>query len=272
MKETIPFIKISVVIVNYNGQKYFQDCLESLKYHLHGIANEIIIVDNNSTDTSCLFIKENYPEVKLIESEENLGFGRANNLGVKHATGDTILLVNNDTILQNHLLPAIETLYSKPENGIVTINMIDANKQYISGVGRFPSPLKLLKISFLNDGRKAFQTGNFDTKLYNVDWVCGAFMLVKKTDYERINGFDTDYFMYVEDVDFCKRMAEAGKRCVFQSNLSYIHFVGFNKSREHLLLKGYEIYAEKHFNLIGKLVGKLMITINRTIKSIKTIF
>lgn len=272
MKENIPFIKISVVIVNYNGQKYLQDCLQSLKCHLRGVSNEIIIVDNNSTDTSCVFIKENYPEVKLIESEDNLGFGKANNLGVKNAKGDTILLLNNDTIIKDNLGPAIETLYEKPENGIVAINMMDSERRYISAVGRFPSPLKLIKISLLSDQRGDFKKGSFNSKLYTVDWVSGAFMLMRKSDYELLNGFDTDYFMYVEDVDLCKRMANIGKKCVFQSDLKYIHFVGFNKSREHLLLKGYEIYADKHFNRFGKIIAKVMISTNRKVKAIKAIF
>ena len=272
MIEITNTINTSVVIVNYNGQKYLQECLDSLTDNLSNLTYEIIIVDNNSIDESCLFIKAQFPEVKLIESKENLGFGKANNLGVKNATYDTILLLNNDTILQDNLLPALETLYQNEDNGIVTINMLDAQKKYISAVGRFPSPLKLIKISLLSDQREAFKTGEFKEKLYEVDWISGAFMLMRKSDYEHLNGFDADYFMYVEDVDFCKRMADYGKKCIFQSNLNYIHFVGFNKSREPLLLKGYEIYAEKHFDFSGKLIGKFMITVNRTIKALKGMF
>lgn len=264
--------QLSVIVVNFNGINFLNKCFNSLREYLDGISFEIIVVDNNSKDKSCNYIKQNFPEVNLIESKENLGFGKANNLGVKNAKYDTILLLNNDTILQDHLLPALETLYECDDNGIVAINMLNAQKKYISAVGRFPSPLKLIKISLLSDQRDVFKTGNFKENLYTVDWVSGAFMLMRKSDYEHLNGFDSDYFMYVEDVDLCKRMADFGKKCVFQSNLSYIHFVGFNKSREPLLLKGYEIYAEKHFNFSGKLIGKSMITVNRTVKSLKGIF
>ncbi len=271
MRAKKPFM-ISVVIVNYNGQKYLQECLDSIRYNLENIQHEIIIVDNNSMDASCAFIKDKFPDVKLIESKENLGFGKANNLGVKKANYNTILLLNNDTILQNHLLPAIETLYENAKNGILAINMLDSQKKYIPSVGSFPSPFKLLKISLLSDQRQVFKTGKFKSKLYTVDWVSGSFMLIRKSDYELIGGFDTDYFMYVEDVDLCKRMTELGKKCIFQSNLSYIHFVGFNKSREHLLLKGFEIYAHKHFSLFGRLLAKAMISINRNVKTLKRIF
>ena len=263
--------KISVVIVNYNGQKYLQECLDAIKQNLGNLSYEIIIVDNDSSDNSCIFIKDRFPEVKLIESKENLGFGRGNNLGVKEAKYDTILLLNNDTILQDHLLTAIETLYENEKNGIVTINMLDAKKTYVPAVGRFPSPFRLIKISLLSDRRDVFKTGDFKEKVYTADWVTGAFMLIRKSDYERINGFDPDYFMYVEDVDLCKRMSDFGKKCVFQSSLNYIHFVGFDKSREPLLLKGYEIYAGKHFNWFGRYIGKFMITLNRCVKAFKAI-
>jgi len=259
-------VELSVIIVNYNGVSFFENCFESLKENLSGIPFEIIVIDNNSKDESCTMLKECYPEVKLIESKENLGFGKGNNLGVKYAKGKTILLLNNDTILQSHLLPAIQTLYSKLENGIVSINMLNANKEYVPAVGRFPSPFRLFKISFLMDSRVEFKTGKFRSNHYDVDWVTGAFMLIRKADYEAINGFDLDYFMYVEDVDLCKKMKDIGKKCIFISNLNYIHFVGFNKSRENLLLKGYEIYAFKHFSRVGHKIAKLMLALNKFVK------
>ena len=267
----MPLPQLSVVIVNYNGVSFLKECINSLRDNLSGISFEIIVVDNNSEDESCQFLKQYFPEVKLIESKENLGFGRGNNLGVENAKGEAILLLNNDTILLNSLLPAIETLYSKSENGIVSINMLDGEKQYLSAVGRFPSPFRMIKIAFLKDRRKDFQKGKFIDDLYEVDWVCGAFMLIRKTDYEAVNGFDIDYFLYVEDVDLCKKMKDLGKKCIFRPDLSYIHFVGFNKSRGHLLLKGYEIYALKHFNWFGKIIAKIMISINIAFKTLKGI-
>ncbi|PQB08263.1 hypothetical protein BST83_14850 [Polaribacter filamentus] len=258
--------KLSVIIVNYNGLPFLRDCFNSLKNHLVGISYEIIVVDNDSKDESCNFIKTNFPEVKQIESKINLGFGKANNLGVQNASSETILLLNNDTILLDNLLPAIDTLYSKPENGIVAINMVDATKKYICAVGRFPSPLRLIKISFLNDLRKEFKVGHFDKIVYEADWVSGSFMLMRTADYKAVNGFDSDYFMYVEDVDLCKKMKNLGKNCIFQSNLSYIHFVGFNQSREINLIKGYKLYSEKHFSYLNSILAKICLKINYVYK------
>jgi GT2 family glycosyltransferase len=265
-------IKISIIIVNYNGLQFFKACLDSIKNQLSSIEHETIVVDNNSSDDSCNYLRVHFPEVILIESEENLGFGRANNLGVKNAKADTILLLNNDTIIQDQLDLAYNTLHSNREIGIVSINMLNSYNQYISAVGTFPTPFNMIKISLLNDRRDEFKTGQFHKDFYEVDWVCGAFMMLRKSDFELINGFDSDYFMYVEDVDLCKRLNNIGKKCIFIPNLSYVHFVGFNKSREFLLLKGYEIYTAKHFKGAGKIIAKIMISINRKVKALKAVF
>ena len=263
-------MELSVIIVNYNGLKYLQNCLESLYDNLKNIHFEIIVVDNNSGDESCHFIKQYFPDVKLSESKENLGFGKANNYGVQHADGEFILFLNNDTILLNPIKPALEVLKSNQDYGFLTINMLGENKDYIPAIGKFPSPWKMIKISFLNDSRKEFRTGNFDLeKVYQVDWVTGAFMLLRKADFEKVDGFDPDYFMYVEDVDLCKKIAKLGKIGVFVPKLSYIHFVGFKKSRENMLIQGYQLFAQKHFSGFSKQLAIMLLFVNKTVKRLK---
>lgn len=260
---------ISVIIVNYNGLSFLENCFNSLSENLSNLSYEIIVVDNQSSDDSVLFIKEKFPEVIIIESPENLGFGKANNLGVSYAKGETILLLNNDTILLNKIKPAVEVLYSQTNYGIVSINMLNKDKKYIPAVGRFPSALRLLKVSFMNDKRREFTDGKFDiTKNYFAEWVTGAFMLMRKKDYLHLQGFDPEFFMYVEDVDFCRRMKNIGKTCVFIPSIQYIHFVGHTKSRNNLLMKGYQIYASKHFSGLEKKLAFFMIAINIFIKRV----
>ncbi|OYX28467.1 MAG: hypothetical protein B7Z06_01660, partial [Flavobacteriales bacterium 32-35-8] len=124
-------VDLSVIIVNYNGISYLNDCFNSLKANIVDIEYEIIVIDNDSRDNSCDYLKEYFPEVNLIESKSNMGFGKANNLGVLNAKGNTILLLNNDTIIQDNLIPAYKKLYEKPEHGIVAINMLNGNRDYI---------------------------------------------------------------------------------------------------------------------------------------------
>ena len=259
-------IQLSIIIVNYNGLKHLKTCFDSIDQNLKGISHEVILVDNNSSDTSCQYLEENYPDIRLIKSKENIGFGAGNNLGVSKAKGEAILLLNNDTILLDQLSRALDTLYQMSTHGIVAINMLNDEKKYLNAVGRFPTPLRLIRISFLNYNTGVFKSGRFDKQQYFVDWVTGAFMLMRKEDFLKTGGFDTDYFMYVEDADLCKKMETLGKKCVFLPNISYIHFVGFNSKREQLLIEGYRTYASKHFGKWGNFIAKIALTINMVVK------
>lgn len=258
---------LSIIIVNYNGEKYLSNCLNSIYDNCSSLDFEIIIIDNNSKDNSVSFLKENYPEVNLIESKENLGFAKGNNIAVREAKSENILLLNNDTILLNHLKPTLD-LINKEENGAIGIKMLNEDKKYIISVGKFPKPYQLIKLSFLNEKREEFINNNFKEKPYFVDWITGAFLLTKKSLWEKVNGLDEDYFMYVEDVDFCKKITNEGKKILFLPNLSFIHYVGFNPKREVRLIKGYKIYSKKHFSYINAILANTSLSINYVYKKV----
>lgn len=258
-------MQLSIIIVNYNGKHFFKDCIESIHRYCSSFSFEIIVVDNNSTDGSQEYIRLNYPEIRLFAEVENLGFGKGNNLGVKKAKGKNILLLNNDTILLENLAPILEAV-KKEEIGIIGIKMLNGDKEYTPSVGKFPKPLGLLKLSTLNYQNEEFVNGDFTKKSYQVDWVSGSFMMIKKIDWNLVYGFDEDFFMYVEDVDLCKRMSDLGKKNIFLSNYTYIHFVGFNKSREIKLITGYKLYSSKHFNLVSSILAKFFLKINYAYK------
>lgn len=265
-------IQLSVIIVNYNGIQFLENCLNSLKERLKTINYEIIIIDNNSSDNSCVFLKQNFPEVVLIESKINYGFGKGNNEAVKYAKGKYLLLFNNDTILLDDISPAITLLEEEPSIGVIGINMLDKNKSYLPVAGTFPNLSNMLRFRKLYDCRKDFVDGNFILESYEVDWLGGSFLLLKKDTYRDINGFDEDYFMYVEDVDFCKKIANKNLKRIFLSNLNYIHFVGFNKQKNSALVKGYRIYLKKHHNGLMFVMISLMLTINSVIKKMKSLY
>lgn len=258
-------IKLSIIIVNYNGKHFLKKCLDSIARCCSSFSYEIIIVDNNSVDDSQKFIRKNYPNVKLLQEKKNLGFGKANNLGVKNSIGHYVLLLNNDTILQQNIEPVLEVI-AKKHVGAVGVKMLNGNKKYIQSVGKFPSPLSLIKISNLNETRTEFVLGNFENEEYEVDWISGSFMVLKRKDWDLLNGFDEDFFMYVEDVDLCKRINNLGKKIIFLSNISYIHFVGFNSSREIKLIDGYKIYSNKHFSTLNNILAQFCLKINYVYK------
>ncbi|MCW1146900.1 glycosyltransferase family 2 protein [Flavobacterium lacisediminis] len=265
-------IELSVIIVNYNGVKYLKDCLDSLYLKLTNISFEIIILDNNSTDNSCVYIKENFPTVKLVESKINHGFGKGNNEAVKHAKGKYLLLFNNDTILLDNLLPALEFLENDSKIGVIGINMLNGKKEYLQAAGNFPNFKNMFQFQKLLDLGIEFKKGKFTKKYYEVDWLVGSFLMLTKETYLLIKGFDEDYFMYVEDVDLCKKIADVGLKRIFLPNLSYIHYVGFNKKKNPLLVKGYKIYLKKHFKGISVFFISLALTINSFVKFLKSRF
>lgn len=246
-------MKLSVVIVNYNGEKYLKDCINSINENCKLIDTEIIVVDNDSSDESVNLIKKNYPEVILIESKENLGFARGNNLAVENSKGKYILLLNNDTILLNNLSDSIDILEHDKEIGVLGVKMLDGELNYNKSVGIFPKLLNLMFFSrlFCNGGE--FLKGNFSKELIEVDWIQGSFLLIDKSLYLNVGGLDADYFMYVEDVDFCKKIERLKKKRVYYTAQSYIHYGGFNSTRKKQLIEGYIIYVKKHFNSLKPL-------------------
>ncbi len=257
--------ELSIIIVNYNGKDYLKDCLESIS-KCCTVSHEVILVDNASSDGSQSFLKENYPEVVLIENKDNTGFAKANNIGVKKSTGRNILLLNNDTILLDSIDPLLKEIEVN-DVGAITIKMLNGEKQFIPPYGKFPTPLNLIKLANLNEKREELKTGNFSTEKYVVDWITGSFLLVKREDWDLVKGLDEDYFMYVEDVDFSQKLQKKGKKILFYANYSYVHFVGFNPKREIKLIEGYKIYASKHFGWIGNMTAKVMLGLNLFIKA-----
>ncbi|WP_445718540.1 glycosyltransferase family 2 protein [Flavobacterium sp.] len=265
-------IELSVIIINYNGIKYLKECLDSLHQKLNNISFEIIVLDNNSSDDSCAYLKTNFPEVKLIESKINHGFGKGNNEAVRTAKGNYLLLINNDTIVLDDLLPVLEFLKKDNSIGVIGINMLNGKKEYIPAAGNFPNIKNMFQLKKLLHSGKEFGSGNFLRDSYDVDWLGGSFLLLSKTIYENINGFDEDYFMYVEDVDFSKKIANLGLKRIFLPNYNYIHFVGFTKAKNPMLIKGYEIYLSKHFTGLYKLLVTLALKTNKLVKNIKKVF
>ncbi|WP_299012650.1 glycosyltransferase family 2 protein [uncultured Polaribacter sp.] len=246
-------VLLSIIIVNYNGEQFLKDCITSINKCCKNISYEIIIVDNASSDNSFNVLKELNSEIKLIKSKENLGFAKGNNLGVAKSKGKFVLLLNNDTVLLSDITNSINILEENKDFGVLSIKMLDKNSNYAKSAGRFPTILNLLFFSKLFLNKNGFSDGNFSNKLLEVDWVQGSFLLLSRSLYLKVNGLDEDYFMYVEDVDFCKKIKKLDKKVVYQSNQSYLHFGGFNPSRKKLLIDGYLLYVKKHFTIFKPL-------------------
>jgi O-antigen biosynthesis protein len=228
---------ISIVIVNYNVRDHIDACLASIyKSNNEKYKIEIYVVDNNSIDGSSNFIRGKYPEVKLIDNNKNLGFSKANNLALKKVTGNYVLILNPDTILEEGTFEKlIKFCEENKESGAVSSKLIQANGKLDMACKRsFPSfsvalP-KILGLSRLFPKSKLFGKYNLtyldENETHEVDAVCGAFMFIPKPVLDKSGIFDEDYFMYGEDLDLCYRIKQKGYKIYYYPEVKTIHLKG----------------------------------------------
>lgn len=252
--------KVSVIIVNYNGKHFLAECIESINRHIP-VAHETIIVDNASSDGSCEFIKEHFPAVKLICSEDNNGFAKGNNMGAKIAEGEYLLLLNNDAFLRDDVSPGLKLL-EQEDIGIVGAKMYGREGEYRYSCGYFPSPSKMFILSSRQKRDGPFLHGDFtdsDRPYYQVDWIEGSLLLVTARLWNELEGLDEDYFMYGEDVDFARRARLKGHKTVYCPSVSYTHIGGYNDSRMSLLAKGFRRHMKKFLSPWKRFLGNMVL-------------
>lgn len=275
-------MQLSVVILNYNVRYFLELCLESVQAAITDLDAEIIVVDNNSSDDSCQMVKEFFPNVILIENKENYGFSKGNNSGVKKAQGDYVCILNPDTVVAedtfNILLDFANTT---PKIGIVGCKLIDGRGQFLPESKRnVPTPLiSIMKI--LGNSNSYYATHLGDDEIGKVSVLVGAFMLLKRSIYKDINGFDEDFFMYGDDMDFSYRVTKGGYQNYYNPKTTIIHFKGESTLRDKIYAKRFneamQIFFKKHFkpnviyNGIIWLGIKAIILMNRQPKLHKTV-
>ena len=239
---------LSIILVNYNGLSCLPACLDSIR-QFSPSGTEVIMVDNDSTDGSAAFVAREYPWVNLIESERNLGFTGGNNLAARRASGRFILLLNTDTVLLEPLAPAISWLEEHPEYGILTIGMVDAQRISRACTGRFPNPARLAVLRAM-----LVDPDNYSgLEACEVDWVQGSFLLIRTGLWHSLGGLDERYFMYVEDVDLCKRARDAGFKCALLPGMRYVHIGGFSPIRFPNQVANLALYVEQHMRGLQRL-------------------
>lgn len=186
---------ISIIIVNYNWKRWLQRCLDSLMTQTYKNF-EIIFVDNNSSDDSVDFVQWNFPKIKIVKSDNNLGFAWWNNLGISHAQGDLIVLINNDTRVEKDFLERYQQIYTDHDYDILGVT----EKKY-DGSGFWYTPVP--KIDFFWHPVYITSTStNIESNLFYVSWVCCMF---KKQFYYDTWWLDSDFFMYHEETDRVRR-------------------------------------------------------------------
>jgi GT2 family glycosyltransferase len=226
---------LSVIIVSYNTRDVLRRCFQHLDDAATGLALEIIVVDNGSKDGSVEMLTAEYPHVRVISSAVNLGFGAANNRALEQASGRYIILLNSDAFLRpDSLQRAIAHMDSQPEVGLGGGRLIGQTETWQPSARCFPSLLnEFLCLSGLASRYpKSKFFGRFDRtwseamEPAEVDWVPGAFSIIRPDALKKVGFFDEDFFLYYEEVDLCRRFKAAGYKIQYWPDVVIVHLGG----------------------------------------------
>jgi GT2 family glycosyltransferase len=255
-------MEVSVIIVNYNVKDFLAQCLTSLNIALDGIESEIIIIDNDSKDGSKEYLTSRFPTPIYHWLNRNIGFGAANNIGINESKGKYILLLNPDTIIEKDTIrKMIAFMESEPNCGISGCRVLNADGSFQLACRRgLPTPwasfCKLFGLQTIFPKSPLFARYNMTYKseleTYDVDALIGAFMFCRSEALQQASGFDTDFFMYGEDLDLCHRVKKNGWAIRYYHEPTIIHFKGESSRRSSMneimvFYDAMEIFARKHF-------------------------
>ena len=212
---------ISVIIVNWNGKHHLEECLSSLAKQT--IKNfEIIFIDNGSTDQSSAFVNRNFPGVKIVALKKNEGFCRANNIGLKHASGEFVALLNNDTRVEaNWLEELAKAMVCDPTIAICASCMVSYHKpDFVDTAG---DGYDICGVGFKMGNRRPVSEYRQQRKIFGA---CAGAALYRRSIIDRIGFFDEDFFAVGEDIDLSFRARLSGFRCVYVPSAVVYHKVG----------------------------------------------
>ena len=229
------FKGLSIIIVNYRSASLLINCIQSLRQFNHPLNSEIIVVDNDSNDNSKERVLSQYPDVTWIQMNYNSGFARANNEGIRHSNGDTILLLNPDVVFEDDSISQCDRRLRDSDHigaGVQLLNpdrtpQITGSYFIKGGINHFlPLPVLGRLFKWLGTQLKVKKTSIPEAKGWaQVDWINGAFLMVKKNVIEMAGLLDEDFFLYAEEIEWCSRLRRHGAFCVY-GDLHAIHLQG----------------------------------------------
>ena len=230
---------LSVLIVNWNSREFLRKCLATIYATTHNLAFEVIVVDNASFDGAAEMVAAEFPEVRFIQSQTNLGFARANNLAFEHSRGKAVLLLNPDTEILGDAIPKMfSTLQALPDAGIVGCKLLNTDLSIQTPcIKRFPSILgEILSIEWLRLKWPGSRLWSIDPLFTDrpdpvrVDAVCGACQMIPREVFASVGGLSSKYFMYAEDIEISSAALSHGKKTYYLGSAKIIHHGGQSSS------------------------------------------
>ena len=246
-------MKLSIVIVSYNVRGYLENCLQSVSRALEGIEGEVFVVDNHSDDDSVEAVRSQYPWVRLIENQENMGFSRANNIAIREARGEYVLLLNPDTIVEEATLrEVLRFMEEHPKAGGAGVMMHNADGSLAPESRRaLPTPwVSCLKM--LGFTKRYYMSHLPWDQPGRIEVISGAFCFLRKKALDEVGLLDEDFFMYGEDIDLSYRLMKGGWENWY---LPYpiTHFKGKSTQKSdyryvHIFYNAMLIFFRKHYS------------------------
>ncbi len=254
-------IDLSIVIVSWNVADLLAACLDSIFAAAGSLQLEVIVVDSGSTDQTAALLRARFPRVILLAQAENIGFTRANNLGLAQAQGRSLLLLNPDTeIIGEALERMVAYLDTNPTVGIVGPYTHNSDGSYQSTRRRFPT---LMTAFFESTWLQSLASKHLIDRYYvndappdqtlDVDWVQGSALMARCEVYMQIGGLDEGYVMYSEELDWCKRARDAGWRVVFLADAEITHHGG--KSSDQVIARRHILFQQSKLRYFRKTYG-----------------
>ena len=228
-------MSLSVIIVNFRSASLIVDCLHSLYEQDSGTITEVLVVDNASGDNSEDVICTRFPQVKWVQMDYNAGFARANNEGMRRSVGELVLLLNPDTISLNNAVGRCAGRLLQSDYVAAGVQLLNAdNSLQISGSYFMTGGINHLMavpdtgrfVRWLGLRLKVRKTSVVEARaVTEVDWINGAFLMVKKEALKTTGLLDEDFFLYSEEIEWCSRLGKAGRMCIY-GDLNVVHLVG----------------------------------------------
>ncbi len=269
--------KLSILIINFNSSKYTINCVESLTSLGIDFPTEIIVIDNNSNYNdynSLIYGLKKYPNLIIKRSIINTGFGGGNMFGSQFASGDYLLFLNNDVVFRNNAISiALNFMESNPNVGVCTAQNFDEHNNFVPS---FDHDKGLRKLIFGRSFLEAINPQKYPKRKLQhkapleVNFVNGAFMFFRKKQFEEVGGFDTNIFLYFEEMDICYRLRKRDYKCVLLPKAKIVHFQGASTGISTALKKegfiSYLYVLKKNYSYLKFKIIQLYLVITFLVK------
>ena len=249
-------MKLSVIIVHYRVRDLLRNSILSIQKYFSGFDYEIIVVDNNSPVDDWKSLITEFPNVKFLALDENLGFSKANNIGVQHARGEYFYILNPDTEIEgDYFKEVLDFADSQPKFGALGLRMHNAEGEFLPESKRSVPALfnsfEKLFTKLKNDSKTYYRNDIKENEIAEVEVMTGADLLIKKSVYEEIGGFDERYFMYGEDIDLCYTILLHGYKNFYYGKYAILHYKGESTVKDRVYLSRFfgamDIFIKKYY-------------------------